>query len=677
MMSPWPEYNLTGAFRKAGLSLLLVVSTAQGGNLVLESGPGSAGDLTWSTLDLNLEARSDQTVAWQVVLDGLALPDGELKLGRLEASCRNGTLGPEWPRCADGRLTWHWPEGPALEGRFQLHSGPRLVLRLESPGMDIELTLPDGEPRITASMADGDLGELAGPLAEILDLAFLDGRVDLDARYESGRLKVELGLDGVAFDNADGSLAGEGVRLEAMLDIVPGDEALGFDLDLTQRSGDLLFGPAYLPSPEDPVRLKARGDWRDGRLAIARWSIDDDGILMASGSLVADFSDESPVVRELEVADLDLRLPVAQQRYLNGILAAWSLDDLETSGRVRGRGRWREGLVTELSLDLEDLLIADPAGRLGIAGLGGNLRFDEQDEHTPERLEVSLDWDGAELYRLPLGPSVLRLESRGEDLQLTQPLFFPLLDGGFRVEGMQWLGWRGDLPRLDIQANLEPLDFARLTVALGLPELGGTLAGSFPEIRYEEGILSFGGGFDIQAFSGIIEVREVTVERPFGTLPVVAANIGFDRLDLLEVTGAFGFGRMLGRLDGRVDRLRMLDWSPVAFDARIMTRDDAPTRRISQRAVNNLSSLGGSGAAALTGPILAFFEDFPYRRAGLTCRLSNNICHMGGVADHADGGFIILEGRALPRLDIIGHRRLVNWPLLLAQLQSVTEAEIR
>ena len=70
--------------------------------------------------------------------------------------------------------------------------------------------------------------------------------------------------------------------------------------------------------------------------------------------------------------------------------------------------------------------------------------------------------------------------------------------------------------------------------------------------------------------------------------------------------------------------------------------------------------------------MLRMFEEFPYRRAGLACRLDRNICHIDGVAPHESGGFYIVQGRGLPHLDIVGHRRLVDWPRLVAQLVAMT-----
>ncbi|KAA3633826.1 MAG: hypothetical protein DWQ08_01370 [Proteobacteria bacterium] len=188
----------------------------------------------------------------------------------------------------------------------------------------------------------------------------------------------------------------------------------------------------------------------------------------------------------------------------------------------------------------------------------------------------------------------------------------------------------------------------------------------------QAGVIAFTGGIEIRAFSGLIALRELVIERPFGTLPALAAQVDATRLDLAQVTAAFDIGHMEGELSGWMHDLRLLDWRPVAMDARFFTHDDAPQRRISQRAVENLSSLGGSvGGALVSNTILPMFETFPYERAGLACRLSNNICHLDGVAPHESGGFYIVEGRGLPRLNIIGHRRLVDWPRLIAQLADM------
>ena len=73
--------------------------------------------------------------------------------------------------------------------------------------------------------------------------------------------------------------------------------------------------------------------------------------------------------------------------------------------------------------------------------------------------------------------------------------------------------------------------------------------------------------------------------------------------------------------------------------------------------------------------MLRIFDDFPYDKLGISCRLENGICEMGGVAP-AEKGYYIVKGRFLPpRLDVIGYADRVNWRSLVAQLAAVTRRQ--
>ncbi|NCF80970.1 MAG: C4-dicarboxylate ABC transporter, partial [Proteobacteria bacterium] len=129
------------------------------------------------------------------------------------------------------------------------------------------------------------------------------------------------------------------------------------------------------------------------------------------------------------------------------------------------------------------------------------------------------------------------------------------------------------------------------------------------------------------------------------------------------------------RLQGGVHGLILKDWEPTTFDARFFTPDDDDSRhRISQRAVENLASLGGAGAV-LSSTFLRIFEEFSYRRLGISCRLNNGVCEMDGVAP-AEGGYYIVEGGGLPpRIDVRGFNRRVDWEMLLSRLQLIVTSD--
>ena len=65
--------------------------------------------------------------------------------------------------------------------------------------------------------------------------------------------------------------------------------------------------------------------------------------------------------------------------------------------------------------------------------------------------------------------------------------------------------------------------------------------------------------------------------------------------------------------------------------------------------------------------VLRFFEDFRYDRIGLTCRLRDDVCLMGGI-EPAGMGYYIVKGRGIPRIDIIGNQGRVDWSQLVGQI---------
>jgi hypothetical protein len=129
-------------------------------------------------------------------------------------------------------------------------------------------------------------------------------------------------------------------------------------------------------------------------------------------------------------------------------------------------------------------------------------------------------------------------------------------------------------------------------------------------------------------------------------------------------------------LDGYVHDLRMLDWSPVSFDAWIGTPErQADSKQISRQAVNHLTSIGGGGATtALTGPIMRLFSNFSYRRLGIGCKLENYVCAIRGLADE-DNGVLIMEGSGIPKLSIKVFNRRMDWPQLVANLSAASTGE--
>jgi hypothetical protein len=215
----------------------------------------------------------------------------------------------------------------------------------------------------------------------------------------------------------------------------------------------------------------------------------------------------------------------------------------------------------------------------------------------------------------------------------------------------------------------------KLSQALNWPPLAGEISATIPNVRYTEQRFEIGGALAIQLFNGTITIPKLRIEDPFGEVPNLYADITLRNIDLLSLTRTLDFGTIEGNLAGHIKELHLANWQPIYFDAEFATpKGDRSRHRISQRAVANISALSGAGAtAALSRGFLSLFESFRYHRLGIRCRLTNGICEMGGVAP-AGEGYYLVEGEGLPRIDVIGYHRRVDWQELLTRLQAASRS---
>ena len=186
-----------------------------------------------------------------------------------------------------------------------------------------------------------------------------------------------------------------------------------------------------------------------------------------------------------------------------------------------------------------------------------------------------------------------------------------------------------------------------LTDALDLPSMAGTLSAAIPGVTVSPRRIGLDGALVIAVFDGYVQATELEVTDAFGVLPRLTAEVEAAHLDLRQLTETFSFGAVSGFVDARVKGLEMAAWVPVRFDASVRSSPGNYPRRISQRAVEHITALGGAGAmAAVQRSFLRFFNDFGYRELGLSCRLRNDVCEMRGLGDNEAPGapFMVVRG---------------------------------
>lgn len=503
-----------------------------------------------------------------------------------------------------------------------------------------------------------------------------DARLVVSAPAEGPvRVAGPLNLRGAGLETADASIAADNLGGRFALDMRFADTVTRIELDGALQGGELLAAGAYvaLPSTAVGLRVSAIGDAGGWRLPTLRW--DDGTSLRVDGSAgVAPDGTLRALDLALDSADLS---PVAE-RYLSAWLGSFGLGKLQLGGALQARVRVDAGALRGVDARFDDVAVVEPDGRFAFEGVEGDLRFS-----TDAPVGGLVGWRGGRLYGLDFGAVGLPLRSADGGIELQQPAVVPFAGGALRFERFRLQPPLGDRPtQAAFALTVDDLDLGTIAGSLGLPAFRGTLAGRIPDARYADDRLVFEGGLDVDVFDGRMEVTSLAMERPFGVAPTLSADLTLDDLDLLAVTEVFDFGSISGRLDGRVRELRLVDWSATAFDAELHTQPRRGVKqRISQRAVQNISSVGdASFVTSLQGKLIGLFDDFGYRRIGIACRLRNQVCEMSGLdggSGSGAGGFTIVQGSGVPRLNVVGFNRRVDWPTLVERLQAVGSGDLK
>jgi len=615
----------------------------------------------------------------------LRIEGDELRCERGRLSGSLGTLGAQDTRfrarrLADGSLRLSFDSFAIAGGRGRLDvslRGSRWTLESKLAALDI-----------------GGLAAVARPWLELpQDLTVAGKAAGTFHATGHGELvetaDADVSLERLDFSDAAGTLAGERVagalELEATANKAGGITTRG---RIALTAGQAYSDPVFLDFAAHGAEIGFSGtlDTDAARLIAGDFSLDHSGVLQASGSATLDFAAETLLPEgRIRIAALDVAS--ALPAYVQPFLIESGFKDLGGSGKIRGELDISGGLPTRAALDLDAVAIESPTAAISLAGLRGRLNWfdDASRDSLAGRIDDSLfqsriAWDSGRLWGLELGAADLPFATTGRHFRLLQPVVLPVFDGGLAVGTLRVRHAGTDEMYVRFDAEIRPISVAQLSRAFGWPEFQGTLAGSIPGLQLRQGVVTLDGNLEATVFDGEVVVRDLSLSDPLGKFPRMHASIGIDDLDLALVTQTFSFGMITGRLSGRIADLETFGWMPEAFDAFLYTPpDDRSKHRISQRAVTNLSSIGGgsggSVAAALQSGFLRFFDDFGYKRLGLSCRLANDVCIMGGV-EKAAGGYYIVKGAGLPRIDVIGSQSRVAWTTLVRQLGSAMESEI-
>ncbi len=547
--------------------------------------------------------------------------------------------------------------------RIQVHIGEiqHPVARIEN--LSAVMTT-DGKWQGNTMLRQVELAQLAKEIS--LPVAVRKGTADGHAEFAGigmalNRISADIDLRNIDFTDESGLHAGE--KIHAALHVTAASstpQSWQWQSRLEWRAGEAFWQPLYLTAGH---ALNAQGAWSPTQLRITQGELKLDGV--GTIAFQGDMKLPEKSITSLSVSGHDLKAGTGYELLAKPFFEKSMLGNLEVAGRTDIDARLQDGQLQAFRLDLNGMDIEDKDGRFALYKVNASVPW-----ALNEATRANVRFGSGRALRLALGEADLTAKLEGWSLT-AQEWNLPILDGVLSLQDIsaalrdeQWHG--------HFAARLAPISMGEFSHAMGWPRMEGRLGGSIPMVTYSAGTLAMDGTMQFDVFDGRVAVSKLTLDKALGLAPRLKADIEMRNLDLDLLTRTFSFGAMKGRLDGDVADMELSSWKPVKFDASFRSSPGNYPRKISQRAVENISALGGAGAAAaIQRSFLRFLNEFNYAKIGLSCKLRNGVCAMDGV-EPAQSGYVIVKGSGIPAITVLGYNRNVSWTELLERVQRIT-----
>ncbi len=640
--------------------------------------------------------------------DGLR---GVVRIGRLELTaaeqvltdtsivCRTISFVADRIDCADAQINADFPaigrqtitgdlqyERNSQAVRFELRdlmlANGKMSLQGHADQHGFQLLFDSTELQIDALLT------LLNPFTDAIAGLSATGSARLRGSVHSGDrdayvVALKAALNNAAMSNDVGTLVTDALHGDLSITARQQSGRYEFDLDLQADRGEVYVEPVYanLNGHALTVRVRDAVTADFVQFQLANFSVQQDSVLDVGGTVQVSLGqDEQPTTVSGRIVLGDSSVDTLYSSGLQILAAGTLFADLETAGRVSGRFDIADNFPLSAHLEFTDVLLDDTRRRFAVYALNGVVNWPGTGGAAGTVPASRLSWDSASAYGIALEGAEVAMLLGGNDVELLAPLRIPTMGGALLINRLIMRDYGTEQASGLLDAALEPVQLGQLTGAFGWPAFSGSLSGKLPLLQYEGNAMTVGGSLTANAFGGEIAMSGLRLEQPFGRVPRLRGDLAMRNLDLEQLTDTFSFGLIQGRLSADVTGLEMVAWQPVAMDMHLYTPPaDKSKHRISQRAVENLTSVGGGGAGAvLSSGLLKFFEVFAYDRIGLRCVLRAGSCTMSGAGPAGDSalgsGYYIVKGSGIPRIDVVGYRRDVSWERLVRQLGQISSS---
>lgn len=479
-------------------------------------------------------------------------------------------------------------------------------------------------------------------------------------------IKADIDLKDASFSDEAGLHAAEKLSADLQLSITQNEDGIHWSNTLNWTGGEMFWQPFYMKG--EGHQISASGVLKKESVIFEHAALDIKNVTKVNFNGELQLKDY--VLTRFDADMQEMNLATAYPMIFKPFLEKTAFDHAELGGKAGLQVSIRNKELKTFHLKLKDVDIDDNNHKFAFYKINADIPWSYDDPKN-----VSFAYLNGHLLNIPLGKTQIQAEVNR--YSVTSPnIHLPILDGALDIQdvsaariGTNWY-WH-------LAAQVVPISMSQLSSALKWPSMQGKVSAQIPQVTYSGGILTVNGEMAFNVFSGNATVTNLTLYNPLSNNPILLADMSLRNLDLGDLTRTFSFGAIEGKLDGDVTNLEMQNWKPVKLDARVQSSSGKYPKKISQRAVQNISALGGAGAAAaIQRSFLRFFEQFNYSKLGLSCQLRKDVCYMGGIESTA-GGYIIVKGSGIPAITVMGYNQTVGWSELISRVKRITDSNTK
>ena len=632
------------------------------------------------TLQLGKLSQSKQEIGLSV--DHLTLPKPFDDLKLINLRCLKFIWTDEVIACQQGKTTIQSKRFKSPHFKFSFIISPQKTefslsqLTLLKGVFDLKANLKAEQWHIHLTADQVGLEPLKTLLSPTLNLTTGTINFSIDANGNAKKLnsiQATIDINNLAVQSLDGTKASENLTLKTTVHAVQAQNNWYWQHKSIFEQGNIYLNPLYIENKGTGIFLETKGEYdsKNQQVIVDKLYLKHPDTMLATAYATVHLQPELNIVN-LNAYTHIKDLQKMSAFYLEPIIEKIELEGLQLKGNIEAGLRINNNQPEKAYFIANGLQIKDAKKRFKLQDGVMTLNWSNNKE---AKKPSTISWRQLDLFAIPLPRTYFNLLIKEKSVSLINAFNIPLLDGNIHIKKFEWEMLADNSPHVDFSGAIQALSLEKLTALLEAEPLLGNISGDIPGVHFSDNKLNLEGGLKIDLFGGQIDISQLSLSGMGTDFSQFESNIKITAIDLDLLTQKFKFGGMKGKLSGFINDLYMENWQPIQFYAWIGTDDnDDSDHQISQKAVENLANIGGSGAVDFVSRmILGMFGSFDYDKIGMGCYLHDDVCQLMGVEPAGVRGFYIVKGGGLPRIDVMGYNTRIDWNVLLERLKRLSK----